>query len=69
MVAWENSPAGAGKAWQPGATAGEKGVKTERNIKIEGTNSKIYCKQRSYSNLVKKTNWFLSAKKAKQSEK
>src|SRR5208283_2206328 len=43
--------------------------KTEKDTKIEGTNSTIYCKQRSYHFWGLKTNWFLSAKNRKRTRK
>ncbi len=43
--------------------------KTEKDTKIEGTNSTIYCKQRSYRFFGLKTNWFLSAKNRKRTRK
>jgi hypothetical protein len=43
--------------------------KTEKDTKIEGTNSTIYCKQRSYRFSGLKTNWFLSAKNRKLTRK
>jgi len=43
--------------------------KTEKDTKIEGTNSRIYCKQRSYRFSGLKTNWVLSAKNSKRTRK
>jgi hypothetical protein len=53
----------------PGQRKGKKPGKCKKDVKIEGTNSISPLESTKVSENKLKTNWFLSAKKAKQTQK
>jgi hypothetical protein len=59
----------AGRRLERGQQKGKKPGKCEKDVKIEGTNSISPLESTKVSKNKLKTNWFLSAKKAKQTRK